>query len=281
MELSKSSISRRDFVTAAAVGAAALMQPQLQARRRIPVAVQLYSIRQECQRDLPGSLAAVAKMGYDGVEFAGYYGRSAQELRKMLDDLNLKAFSTHVGLKTLLGDGLEKSIEFNKTLGNPRLTVASLPATKTIQPWYEVAKQFNEIAEKLKKHKMRVGFHNHANELGLIEGQRPWDVFLDNTSKEVTMQMHMKHFPAHSLDIVDYIKRYRGRARLAHLNDYSPDKGSVLLGEGAIEWKKVFHAFETIGGIECYIVEQERYSGPLTLMQCQDRCLQNFRKLHG
>lgn len=280
MQLSKPSISRRDFVTSAAVGAAALLQPQLQAKRRIPVAVQLHSIREDCQRDLPGSLAAVAKMGYDGVEFAEKYGRSAQELRKMLDDLNLKAFSAHVKLTTLLGDELEKTIEFNNTLGNPRLTVSSLPATKTIQPWYEVARQFNAIAEKLKKHQMRVGFHNHANELELIEGRRPWDVFLDNTSQEVTMQMHLNHFPGHGLDIVDYIKRYPGRARLTHLNDYSPGK-SVLLGEGVIEWNKVFHAFETIGGIECYIVEQEHYSGPLTLMECQDRCLQNFRKLHG
>lgn len=261
--------------------AAALAPAILQAKRRVPVALELYSIRQECQKDLPGTLTAVAKMGYDGVEFAGYYGRSAQELRKMLDDLKLKAFSTHLGIKTLLGDELEKTIEFNKILGNPRLTVASLPATKTIQPWYDHAKQFNEIAGKLKKHKMRVGFHNHAYELDLIEGKRPWDVFLDNTSKEVTMQMHMQHFPAHKLDPVDYIKRYRGRSRLVHLNDHSPDKRRILLGDGTIEWKKVFNAFETVGGLECYIIEQESYPEPLTPMQCVDQCLQNFRKLHG
>ena len=270
-------ISRRGFLASAA----ALAAPELLAKRRIPVAVELYSIRQDCQKDLPGTLAAVAKMGYDGVEFAGYYGRSAPELRKMLDDLKLKAFSTHISVKTLLGDELDRTIEFNKILGNPRLTVASLPAAKTIQPWYDSAKVFNEIARKLKRHKMRVGFHNHAGELDLVEGKRPWDVFLDNTSKDVTMQMHMQHFPAKQLDAVEYIRRYRGRARTMHLNDYSPDRRKVLLGEGAIEWKKIFDAAEKFGGIECYIVEQESYPEPLTPLQCVERCLQTFRKLHG
>lgn len=270
-------LSRRSLLASAA----ALTASELLAKRRVPVAVELYSIRQDCQKDLPGTLAAVSKMGYDGVEFAGYYERSAKELRKMLDDLNLKAFSTHISVKTLLGDQLEKTVEFNQILGNSRLTVASLPAAKTLQPWYDVAKQFNEIAQKLKRSKMRVGFHNHAGELDLVEGKRPWDVFLDSTSKDVTMQMHMQHFPAKGLDSIEYLKRYRGRARTMHLNDYAPDRRKVLLGEGAIEWKKIFDAAEKFGGIECYIVEQESYPEPLTPLQCVDRCLQNFRKLHG
>jgi sugar phosphate isomerase/epimerase len=273
-------LSRRDFIASTVVSTAAIARP-LQAKRKVPVALELYSIRQDCQADLPGSLAAVAKMGYDGVEFAGYYGRGAKELRKLMDDLKLKTFSTHIGIKTLLGDELDKTIEFNKILGNPRLTVASLPMPKTIQGWYDYAKQFNEIAAKLKKYKMRVGFHNHAGELDLLEGKRPWDVFLDNTSKDVTGQMHMQHFPAKGLDAVAYMKKYRGRSRTLHLNDHAPDKRRVLLGEGVIEWKKIFDAAEKYGGVECYIVEQESYPEPLTRLQCVDKCLQNFRKLHG
>ena len=70
----------------------------------IPIALQLYSIRHDCERDLPGTLQAVAQMGYDGVEFAGYYGRSAEELRAMLDDLGLAVAGTHIGIDTLLGE---------------------------------------------------------------------------------------------------------------------------------------------------------------------------------
>ena len=74
---------------------------------RIPIALQLYSVREDCERDLSGTLAAVAKMGYEGVEFAGYYGRSARELRAMVDDLGLAVVGTHIGLDTLLGDQLQ------------------------------------------------------------------------------------------------------------------------------------------------------------------------------
>lgn len=281
MRTNSTLISRRHFLASAAIGTAAPAQPAPKDKRRIPVALQLYSIREECKKDLPGTLAAVAKMGYDGVEFAGYYERGAKELRSMLDGLNLKTFSTHINIKTLVGDELDKTIEFNKILGNSRLTVASLPASTTIQPWYEYAKQFNAVAEKLKSHKMRVGFHNHARELEMVEGQRPWDVFCENTIKEVTLQMDLTHFPANGLDPVDYIKRYPGRVRLLHCKDHPPDDKYVLLGDGTLNWKAIFQAAESVGGVECYIVEQERYPAPLTPMQSVERCIQNFRKLHG
>jgi len=92
----------------------------------IPIALQLYSIRHDCEKDLPGTLEAVAKMGYDGVEFAGYYGRSAKELRQMLDDLGLRVAGTHIRLPTLQGDALAETVAFNRDLGNRFLIVSSL-----------------------------------------------------------------------------------------------------------------------------------------------------------
>jgi hypothetical protein len=102
-------------------------QAAKQAKRQAPIGLQLYSVREDCKRDLPGTIAAVGKMGYDGVEFAGYYDRSAEDLRKMLDDNGLVCCGTHTGLDTLLEDNLAKTIEFNKTLGNKYLIVPGLP----------------------------------------------------------------------------------------------------------------------------------------------------------
>src|SRR5438105_11085129 len=93
------------------------------AGKPLQVGLQLYAVRDDCAKDLPGVLKAVAKMGYTGVEFAGYYGRSAQELRAMLDEDGLKCYGTHIGLETLLGDNLAKTVEFNKVLGNNMLIV--------------------------------------------------------------------------------------------------------------------------------------------------------------
>ena len=113
---------------------------------RIPIALQMYSVREECERDLPGTLKAVARMGYDGVEFAGYYGRAAQELRTMLDDLGLSVAGTHIGLDTLVGDPLAKTIEFNHVLGNRYLIVPWLPDEyrDSRAAWLKTAQQFND-----------------------------------------------------------------------------------------------------------------------------------------
>ena len=89
----------------------------------LPIAVQLYSVRGDCEKDLPSVLAAVKKMGYVGVEFAGYYGRTAAELKQLLSDNGLQVAGTHIGLDTLLGDELEKTVEFNQTIGNKFLIV--------------------------------------------------------------------------------------------------------------------------------------------------------------
>jgi len=125
---------------------------------KIPVGLQLYSVRADCGRDLPGTLEAVAKMGYEGVEFAGYYGRSAKDLRKLLDDNGLKCCGTHTQLDTLLGDNLAPTIEFNKTLGNKYLIAPGLPGKyrESLAAWLETAKLFNELAEKVKPHGMLV-----------------------------------------------------------------------------------------------------------------------------
>ena len=275
------SISRRHFVASTMAAMATFARPGAAAKGSIPVALQLYSIREDCARDLAGSLAAVAKMGYDGVEFAGYYGHAATEVRAMLDGVHLKAFSSHNNIKLLLGDELEKTVEFNRILGNSRVMVASLPASTTIQKWVDYAKEFNEIAEKLKPHQMRVGFHNHARELEPLEGKLPYDVFLDNTSKEVIMQMDLAHYPEHNLNPVDYMKRYPGRARTIHVKDFAPEGRKVLLGDGVMDWKSVFQAAESVGGIEVYIIEQEKYPEPLTPLQCAARCFENFCRLHG
>ena len=93
---------------------------------RIPIALQLYSVRNDSAKDFAGTVRKVAKMGYEGVEFAGYHGKSAKELRALVDDLGLKVAGTHIGLDTLLGDEFKKTVEFNEALGNRYLIVPGL-----------------------------------------------------------------------------------------------------------------------------------------------------------
>src|SRR5271156_4491349 len=93
----------------------------------IPIALQLYSVRDDCAKDFFGTIARVAAMGYAGVEFAGYHGASASDIRKVLDDNGLKCAGSHTGLDLMVGDALEATIEFHKTLGCENLVVPWLP----------------------------------------------------------------------------------------------------------------------------------------------------------
>jgi sugar phosphate isomerase/epimerase len=272
--------SRRDIARfgggALAAACGGLLSP-LSARQKVPIALQLYSVRADCQKDLPGTLAAVARMGYQGVEFADYYGRGAKELRRMLDANGLKAVSTHIMLDEMMGDKLGPTIEFNQVLGNPRLTLRWVSPTKTIQPWYDVARSLNEIAGKLKPHGMNVGFHNHPHELVPVEGKLPLDVILDNTSKDVTMQLDLGSVMKSGADPIAYLKRYPGRARTMHVKDYSPSNDKPLIGEGVMNFKEIFRLAETIGGVEWYIVEQETY--PYPPMESVERSLKAMRSM--
>ena len=284
-------ISRRGFIATAAAGAAALTQPELLAKKRVPVALELFSLRAEAGKDLPGTLAAIKKMGYEGIELVCekgglvsntvLWGRPFKEVAKMVKDSGLKVYSIHHGFKLLQGDELERTIEINKMVNNRNVTCSWMNAATTIATWYEHAKTYNEIQAKLEKHKMHVGLHNHGAEVRPVEGKLPWDVFMDNTVQGVTGQMHVAAFPGANLDPVAYVKKYPGRSRTIQLNDYAPGKRGVMLGEGVVDWKALFAALESVGGIEAYIIEQESYPEGMTPMESCKRCLENFRKLHG
>jgi len=246
---------------------------------KLPIALQLYSVRKECEQDLPGTLKAVAGMGYDGVEFAGYYGRSAPELRAMLDDLGLKCAGTHTAFRTILGDELEATVEFNRTLGNKFLIAPSVPEERRSSraAWLETARLFTEAAERARPHGMLVGYHNHAIEFQPMDGELPWDTFFSNTPPEVVMQVDIGNALHGGGDPIPYISKYPGRAITVHLKEHSATNDKALIGEGDVDWAQVFQLCEGEGKTEWYIVEQESYAYPP--LECVDRCLQNLRAM--
>jgi len=249
---------------------------------KIPIALQLYSIREDCSCNLPGTLKAVADMGYDGVEFAGYHGRTAEQLRKMLDDLGLKVAGSHIPINTLLGEDLKKTVEFNKTLGNQFLIVPWIPEDmrKSKADWLKTAMLFNEIAEKVKTEGLRVVYHNHHIEFIRMNGEFPWDIFFGAASPDVIMQLdtgNAMHGEATADDVLAVIKRYPGRAVTVHLKEHSATNKEAIIGEGGMKWKQFFELCETIGGTKWYIVEQEAY--PYPPLECVKRCIENLKSM--
>lgn len=249
---------------------------------KIPIALQLYSIREDCARDLSGTLKAVAEMGYDGVEFAGYYGWSADELRGLLDNLNLKVAGTHIGLDSLLNGALDETIEFNKKIGNKFLIVPWLPEERrrSKSAWLETAQLMNDIAKKLKPHGLCVGYHNHTFEFQPIDGELPWDIFFSSTVPEVVMQLdtgNAMHGGVSPEGVLEILKRYPGRAITVHLKEFSATNELAVIGEGDMRWGDFLKLCETIGGTEWYIIEQESYA--YEPLECARRCIQNLKKM--
>jgi len=245
----------------------------------IPVGLQLYSVRHDCERDLPTVLDRVAAAGYVGVEFAGYYGREANELRQMLDDRGLRCCGAHTQLAEVQDERLEATVEFALALGNPYLIVPALPSDwrDSRDAWLRTAEFFDRLAEKLEPHGLRTGYHNHAVEFKPLEGELPWDIFAKNTSPKVILQVDTGNCMHGGGDPVEMLRRYPGRAATVHLKEFSTTNDKALLGEGDVPWDQVFDLCETTGGTEWYIVEQESY--PLEPLVCVEKCIENLRKM--
>ncbi len=248
----------------------------------LPIALQIYSVREDAARNLEDVLHQVAKMGYDGVEFAGFYGHDAKTVRRMLDDTGLKVAGAHVGIDTLLGDELERSVEFHKTINNSFLIVPGFPEAyrSSRAAWLETAKTMNGIAARLRPHGMQTGYHNHTVEfqpLSDSDGELPWDTFFSNTDQDVIMQFDTGNALHGGAEAAPFIGRYPGRAITVHLKEHSDSNDTALLGEGDVDWKKIFELCTTVGGTRWYIVEQESYAYPP--LECVDRSLQNVRAM--
>jgi len=284
----RNALTRRDFLaaSAASVGALSLLatgcsQEQMAAgkKKKIPVGLQLYSVRKDAEKDLPGVLKAVANMGYEGVEFAGYYNHKAPDIRKLLDDNGLVCCGTHTQYDTLKPDKFAETIEFNRTIGNRNIIVPWLdPNTNnTKDAWMKLAKEFNELADKVKSHGMRIGYHAHAGDFNKVDGQTHWDMLFGNTKKEVIMQMDTCNASEGGGDPIACLRNYPGRAITIHIKEYSAKNKNAILGEGDIDWKTVFSLCETIGGTEWYIIEEEKEVIPP--MKAVEMCLKNYKVL--
>ena len=276
-------IDRRRFVGTLAAGTAGLLAGTgLAAERAKPkLAVQLYSVRNEAAEDLPGVLKAIAKMGYEGVEFAGYYGHSAEDLRKMLDDNELLCAGAHVAIDTLLGEEFMKSLLFHRKIGNKYPVVPGLPGfmIDSIDAWKRTAETFNGIAPALKPYGMKTGYHNHTVEFHEMDGELPWDAFFGNTVDDVIMQFDTGNALHADAEALPFLERYPGRATTIHCKEFSKTNDKALLGEGDVPWEGIFKVCETTGGTEWYIVEQESYAYPP--MECIDKCLKNLKGILG
>ena len=254
---------------------------------RIPIGLELYSVRHELQEDVRGTLTAVAEMGYEGVEFAGPPQHTGEELQGMLDEFGLVCCGWHTPLNLVQDDKFEETIALNKALDNRYVIIPGIPADlrNSRASWLKTADFFNELADKLAEHDMVTGYHNHHVEFTPMDGELPWDTFFGNTNKGVIMQLDMGNALYGGADLVSILERYPGRAGTVHLKPYSKEAGKddshagfrPLIGEDDVPWDDIFRLCETVGGTEWYIVEYE--SDAYSPLESVERCLKNLKAM--
>lgn len=246
-----------------------------------PVALQLYSVRNDARADLSGVLSRVASMGYDGVEFAGFYDHEPKEIRSLLDSNGLKAEGCHIGVDAFSDANLAATVDAHLTIGTTWAILSWLPENmrNTSSACIETGKWLTELSNKVESHGLRLGFHaHHADMLPLENGKSPWYLLAENTPQSFIMQYDTANGMSGGADPVKPILDLPGRGASTHLKEWKGEHGAVI-GEGEIPWKRVLEACETVGGTEWYVVEYEVDSDADPL-DSVDRCLRYLKNLN-
>jgi sugar phosphate isomerase/epimerase len=284
-------LSRRSFLALSAVAPLAMraglsLSTSALGGKAIPMGLELYSVRNALKQDPEGTVHAVAQMGYAGVEFYAPYFEwteaQAKQMRKLLDDLGIRCFSTHNDSAYLTKDKSDRARDLNLILGSKYVVVASAKPAAGPDGWIAVADLLNAAADRLEPSGLKTGYHNHEVEFRPMDGRRPIETIAAKTEPSVMLQLDVGTCLQAGSDPVAWIRANPGRIRSLHCKDWSPDpaKGyKVLFGEGSADWKNIFAAAESAGGAEYYLMEQE--GSNLSELDTARACLQSYRSLRA
>jgi sugar phosphate isomerase/epimerase len=280
--------SRRSFLAMSAALPWALrgVAAGMAAPKSIPVGLELYSVRDELKKDPDGTVRAVAKMGYQCVEFYAPYFEwteaSAKQMRKLMDDVGIRCYSTHNNEDFFHPDKIDHARELNLILGSKYVVQGWSDPKTDLDGWKAMADKLNAAADKLAPSGLKVGYHNHDAEWKAINGKRPMEILASSTNASVMLQLDVGTCLEAGADPVAWIQANPGRIQSIHCKDWSPDPSigyKTLFGEGKADWRGIFQAAESVGGVEFYLVEQEGSRYPE--LETAKRCLEAFRSTHG
>ena len=266
--------------------------------KRIPIALQLYSIRNEMEKNFEEALKAVKGMGYDGVELAGIFGHTAEEVKEMCDRIGLVPISAHIPYADMMRD--PSIMETYKKIGCkfvviPYLTEDLRPGTDGFKSLIEGAAVLTEAA---KKYDMKVAYHNHDFDFTEIDGEYAIDI-LYRTVPDLFTEFDVCWIHVCEINPADYIRKYADRTEIIHLKDYEGERTENMyaligldeneekshgkfsympLGRGKVNIPEVLEAAEEIDA-KWVIVEQDEPTCGLTPLECAKESINYLKSL--
>jgi sugar phosphate isomerase/epimerase len=237
-----------------------VMASTAKTRKLSKIGLQLYTVRRELEKDFEGALAQVAALGYNEVEFAGYFNRTPQQIKSVLAKNNLAAPSVHA-LTAVLRNNLQQTIDAAKTIGHQYVVCAYLlpEERKTLDDYKRLIELFNDVGGRLKATGLQFCYHNHDFEFTPIDGKIPYDLLLAGTDpKTVKMEMDLYWITKAGQSPLKYFSAHPGRFPLVHVKDMdsTPKHFFTEVGRGTINFKEIFAASDK-AGIKHYFVEQD------------------------
>lgn len=196
----------------------------------LKVGLQLYSIRDEMEKDMAAALRKVKEIGYDYVEFAGYYGKSAEEIRSLLDEIGLSCVSVHQTMDLFLEKGQE-AVDFLKTLGVSFCGLPSVPSARLHDDFPQLVSEIKQVGELMKKNGIQLVYHNHDFEFDKRNGKYLLDELYETIPADLLqteLDVCWVHYGGE--EPCAFVKKYAGRADIVHIKDFTCDK----LGAGPV-----------------------------------------------
>ena len=205
------------------------------------IALELYTVRDETQRDFAGTLRSVARMGYKGVEFAGYGNLTSQEMSALLSETGMQAVSTHLGLQSLQDAQLEASIRYCRDIGCPFIVLPWLPhEQRTRESLQELAPQLNAIGQRCQEQGIGFAYHNHDFEFARVDGSYLLDYLLQATDPSlVKVELDVYWVAYAGVDPVAYLHALGDRVAFIHLKDMAADRSMTEVGKGMLAMQQI------------------------------------------
>jgi sugar phosphate isomerase/epimerase len=282
-------MNRREFMGNAMAGAlGGLAFSQLGFRNRggdgkriSKIGLQLYTVRNEMGKDVEGTLAKVAQLGFKEVEFAGYYNRTPEQIKSILKINGLSAPSAHTNIGAMKSKDWQKSVDDARAIGHKYLVLAYLtPQERTkLDDYKQVIELMNRAAEDCKKAGIQFAYHNHDFEFQAMDGQLPFDLILKETDpKLVKIELDLYWIAKAKHEPEKYFAMYPGRFELFHVKDMDNTEKAFFteVGRGVIDFKRIFQMKNS--GVKHYFVEQDQTpASPFDSIKVSYDYLQNLR----
>jgi len=236
------------------------------------IGLQLWSIQEEMIRDFFGTLEKVAKMGYDGVEFAGYFGHDAKEIKGKLEELGLRVAASHIPIESLR-DQIDEVIAVEKELGNQYI-VCPYAAYETASEWIGFAEELGQINKKLEAAGLKFVYHNHDKEFMKLDEGYVLDLIFENVS-HAEIDVYWAEYSG--VEPIAYLQKYQGRTPLVHVKDMAASRlESTEIGNGILNIGGIVDQAKR-NGAEWVIAEQEAFTRPP--LESVEICLKNLKEV--